>query len=492
MAELTVSRDRTRTILTFESGQRLSDVLKAHGIPLAQPCGGRGVCGKCSVSLKGHISPPGPAEQKAGTRLACQAVLLGNCEAVLPGSRPLEQIETGSEDRLAPDDPFPGQYGAAVDIGTTTIVLSLYDLKTGRCLGKSGLLNPQSAVAADVMGRIGAALAGDGERLRGQATCAVSVLLRQACVRAGIDEARVESLVVTGNTTMLYLLTGRSPAALSRAPFRADWLFDETVTLCGRQAYLPPCMHAFVGADITCAVLAGGLCGRRETSLLCDVGTNGELALWKEGRLLVTSTAAGPAFEAAGISCGCGSVAGAIDRVWIQEGQAAVHTIAQAPPAGICGSGLIDAVAAGLALHVIDETGALEEEAWPLAGNVRLLPADIRAVQLAKAAIAAGLETLLETAGIQARDLEVFYVAGGFGSHLNAQSAAAIGLFPKDAARKARVLGNAALAGAALLLMDQGKKQRARQIAAAARHVDLGGNPRFNQLYMEHMLFPET
>lgn len=492
MAELKVTRGGAQRVLTFEPGLRLAEVLGSQGLTVLQPCGGRGVCGKCAVMLSGQVSSPSPAEQKAGVRLACQAVLLGDCEAILPESRAMEQIEMGGRKCLTAKDPMPGRYGAAVDIGTTTVVLSLYDLPTGQCLAESGLMNPQAAVAADVMGRIGAALTGQGPQLRDQVIDAIGALLSQACARAEIDEAQVESLVVTGNTTMLYLLAGRNPSALSRAPFQADCLFDETVTLGGRRAYLPPCMHAFVGADITCAVLASGMCRREETSLLCDVGTNGEMALWKDGKLLVTSTAAGPAFEGAGISCGCGSVAGAIDRVWIQDGQAAVHTIGEARAVGLCGSGLIDAVAAGLPLGAIDETGAMEQDAWTLAEGVHLLPGDIRAVQLAKAAIAAGLDTLLATAGIRAQGLEAFYIAGGFGSHLNVRSAAAIGLFPEGAVQKARVVGNGALTGAALLLLDRGNQACARRIAASARHVNLGGNPRFNQLYMDHMLFPET
>ncbi len=491
MAELKVTRGSVQAVFPFEPGRRLSEVLKAHGTDLLQPCGGRGVCGKCAVMLSGHISSPAPAEQKAGTRLACQAVLTGDAEVILPESRPLQQIEMGGKGRLEPVSPMPGRYGAAADIGTTTVVLGLYDLHTGACLAESGMLNPQSAVAADVMGRIGAAMAGESARLLDQVTGAAGVLLSRACAEAGISSEQVESMVITGNTTMLYLVTGRDPAALSRAPFEADCLFDCTAEFCGRQAYLPPCMHAFVGADITCAVLASGMCGREETALLCDVGTNGELALWQDGKLLVTSTAAGPAFEGAGISCGCGSVAGAVDRVWVENGRLGAHTIGGAPASGVCGSGLIDAVAAALILGEVDETGAMEEDALVLAEGVRLLPGDIRAVQLAKAAIAAGVETLLETAGIQARAVDTFYIAGGFGSHLDVRSAAAIGLFPAVLTRKARVIGNAALTGAAQMLLDRRLQEQARRIAASAVHVNLGGNPRFNQHYMDRMMFEQ-
>jgi len=491
MAELTIIRGSARFTRFFEPGRALSDILTENGFETARPCGGRGRCGKCAVTLSGAVSAPNAAEQCAGARLACQAVLLGDAEVILPEARAMEQIETGGAATDAPLSPMDGSYGAAVDIGTTTVALRLFELRTGRCVGEAGLLNPQTAVAADVMGRIGAALNGGLGRLQAQIAGAVRALLQSACAQAGIDADAVESMVATGNTTMLYLLTGRSPEALSHAPFEADCLFDETLTADGRRVYLPRCMHAFVGADITCAVLASGQCDSDEISLLCDVGTNGELALWKDGALYVASTAAGPAFEGAGISCGCGSVRGAIDRVWVEDGRVRLHTIGNQPAVGVCGSGLIDAVAAALALGAVDETGAMDDDDFPLEGGVALLPRDIRAVQLAKAAIAAGIETLLETARVRTEDVRTLYIAGGFGSHLNVGSAAAIGLIPESLAPRVKVLGNAALSGAASLLLNTNGLDASRAIAARARHVSLGGNPKFNEHYMEQMLFPE-
>ena len=491
MPELTVIRGDSARVITFEPGRILMDVLLDHDIAGPHPCGGRGVCGKCAVRLTGSVSEPNSAEIAAGARLACQAVLLGDAAVVLPRDSAMEQIEMGSDGALVPVDPMPGDYGAAVDIGTTTVAVKLYDLKSGVCLGEAGLLNPQTSVAADVMGRIGAAMNGEGERMRAQITGAITDLLEKACREGGVPPKAVESMVVTGNTTMLYLLTGQNPEALSHAPFQADRLFDETVSLIGRQAYLPRCMHAFVGADITCAVLASGLCEQDQTALLCDAGTNGELALWHGGELLVTSTAAGPAFEGAGISCGLGSVKGAIDRIGVEDGRMTVHTIGGARAAGVCGSGLIDAVAAALKLGAVDETGAMDGDDFPLADDVKLIPKDIRQVQLAKAAIAAGIETLIESARLTADDVTVLDIAGGFGSHMNVKSAEAIGLFPPELTPRVRVLGNAALTGAAGMLMDRGLARKANAIAALARHIDLGGNPRFNEHYADQMFFPE-
>lgn len=477
MAELQIWQDGRCTIHTFVCPSPLYQLLESAGFPGRLPCGGRGVCGKCAVTLSGHVSVPNAAETASGTRLACQAHVLGDAQVFLP-TQVAEQIETETTS-ISVGTPMCGQIGAAIDIGSTTIVLRRYDLTDGRLLGQASMVNPQTSVAADVMGRIDAAMHGQLYKLQNQINGAISTLLFQAGGNA-------DCVVITGNTTMLYLLTGRDPSPLSHAPFEADTLFD----LPWENAYLPPCMHAFVGADISCAVLASRMCEHSETALLCDVGTNGELALWKDGTLYVTSTAAGPAFEGAGISCGCSSISGAIDRVWVENERLCTHTIADAPPVGLCGSGLIDAVAALLQMGHLDETGVLDDGEVVLASGVTLLQKDIRAVQLAKAAIAAGISALMEVSHTTCEEIANFYLAGGFGSHLNTASAAAIGLFPAALTSKIHVLGNAALAGASQLLLDQGCLLKIRQIAACAVHQNLGGNSSFNEYYMQNMLFP--
>lgn len=487
MATLTIHGIGVQTV-EFSPPVALDKLLTQTGVTPAKPCGGRGQCGKCAVAVTGAVSAPNEAEQRFGVRLACQTVLLGDAQVYLPAHSALRQIELGKSVFLTPS--ATGGHAAAIDIGTTTLALKLFDLSGGRCIAAGAMANPQICVAADVMGRIGAALQGQQKPLRRQITEALQTLLAAACAEAELSPDTVSSLVVTGNTTMLYLLTGRSPEALSRAPFEADTLFGTTVPILGRAAYLPPCMSAFVGADITCAVLASGMCDSGQTALLCDVGTNGEIALWHGGSLYVTSTAAGPAFEGAGISCGCASVDGAIDRVWLCEGKIAVHTIGGKPPVGLCGSGLIDAVAAFLSTEDIAPTGAIEAPLC-LCEGVTLQAADIRAVQLAKAAIAAGIEILLEHAGIKAADVARFYIAGGFGSHMNLQSAAAIGLFPAELAEKATVLGNAALTGAAQLLVDDAARGKAHSIAADAVSIRLSGNADFNDAYIDHMFFAD-
>ena len=489
MPELKIMRDGTCAVIKYHGEPILDDLLTQHGYAVAKPCGGRGTCGKCAVSVSGAVSQPNPAELSAGVRLACQIVLKGDAEATLPDTCKTVQIQTDGFSAATELMPMSGKYGAAADIGTTTVALKLFDLSKGSCLAETAASNPQVSTAADVMGRIDAAMKGALDKLQQDITQAISDLLAEACGKASLSPADVESLVLTGNTTMLYLLCGRDPVSLSRAPFKADMLFGNNINFLGATAYLPPCMNAFVGADITCAVLASEMCASEKPVLLCDIGTNGEIALWKSGTLYTTSTAAGPAFEGAGISCGCGSIPGAIDRVSTRNGSLSVHTIGDAPAAGVCGSGLVDAVAAFLDLEMIDETGAVEEDELPLANGIALQPRDIRAVQLAKAAIAAGIETTLEAADTTFDEIETFYIAGGFGSHLNTKSAAAIGLIPEELEPKVKVIGNAALSGAIRLLLHTPSIDDAQRIAASAVHVNLGGNPKFNERYMEKMFF---
>lgn len=488
MPVLTLWQNETCREISFSGTPTIGALLQQSGIVTPHPCGGRGRCGNCAVRAEGTLSAFTPAEEKAGSRLSCQTKLLGDAAVWLKSDSAAVEV-SGSAPVLG--KPMEGSFGAAIDIGTTTLALKLYDLKTGTLLAQRGILNPQGSVAADVMGRIGEAMEGQLPLLQSMVEEAIRNLLETACKETGISGEAVGSLVVTGNTTMLYLLTGRDPACLSAAPFRADCLFDRQDTLLGIPVYYPPCMNAFVGADITCAVLDSGMDLKKETALLCDIGTNGELALWKNGSLFVTSTAAGPAFEGAGISCGCGSIPGAIDRVWLDSGKICCHTIGEAPAVGLCGSGLVDAISAFLETGDIDETGAVEEDFLPLAENVRLQPADVRAVQLAKGAIAAGIRTLLELAQISEEEIHTLYIAGGFGSHLNTASAAAIGLIPANLSDRVRVLGNSALSGASRLLLNRELISAARDLARQAESVALSGNPRFNQHFMNAMLFGE-
>ena len=488
-------------------GTLLADALRLAGAQHVpdMPCAGLGRCGKCRVTAHGELSAPSEAERRhlsetelaAGVRLACQCRALGSCTAAK--AEPDKNVQTRIRlDGVMPEfahDPLFARYGAAIDIGTTTLAAQLYGAQG--LLAEAAAPNPQSSFGADVISRIGRSLAGDGAALAAAIRGALSSLLTAMAADAAIAPADIDAIVVTGNTAMLYLFTQRNPDCLAHAPFEADCLFGtalEAAALdlpCPRaQVYLPRCISAFVGADITCAILASGMCTRPATALLTDIGTNGEMALWHEGELLCCSTAAGPAFEGAGLSMGMGGRTGAVDRVWLDDaGALHAHVLGEGAPEGLCGSGVIDAVACLLRSGRMDETGVLEDAPAVIAAPAALSQADIRQVQLAKSAIAAGITAMLHSAQVAPAQVETLYIAGGFGSYLRIESAAAIGLIPPALAVRADVIGNAALSGAVMILLQKNHREVCVGLAGKAKTLELTTSADFIEAYTEGMLF---
>lgn len=504
MPKITLISPAGKTVITAKSGALLSELLLSGGSSLEMPCGGKGRCGKCRVRAEGglseitaeEIAALRPEEQSAGIRLACCTRLTGDATVWTEASPKAGQIQAAGIAGSFAKKPFFRNYGAAVDIGTTTLAARLY--------GKEGLVssavsfNPQRVFGADVISRIHAAMEGNAEELARCIREEIARLLTKMAGKARLPVQEIDAMVITGNTAMLHLFAKADPAPLAAAPFQAKELFGKTAEgkdfglPCHAQAkiYLPRCISAFVGADITTALLASGICDREETALLADIGTNGEMALWHGGRLLCCSTAAGPAFEGAGLSCGMPGVTGAIDQILVKDGKLVVHVIGDVPASGICGSGVVDAAAAIKQLGWMDETGYLRSaEEIILAGEARLTQKDIRMVQLAKSAICAGVQTLLDTAGVEDESLQAFAVAGGFGSYLNLKNAAMIGLYPPKLESKAIVLGNAALSGAVMLLENADLICRSEQIAQDADTVDLSADPVFMEQYVLCMQF---
>lgn len=499
MAVVTI---RDHGVRSVPEGTLLSEVLLPDH-PIEMPCGGQGRCGKCRVTALGALSPLSeteegflsPEELSRGVRLACCAQVEGDCTVTLPHSGD-SRVRLSGEMGGFTLQPLFSRYGAAMDIGTTTLAARLYGAD-GTLLAEAGAANPQAPWGADVISRIDAALRGSLEALSTAIRQALGGLLTELAERAGISPGEIDYLVITGNTTMLYLLTQTSPEELSHAPFTASRLFAETLPASALElpcpaarVYLPRCISAFVGADITTALLAGELTRDGETRLLVDIGTNGEVALWSDGRLLCCSTAAGPAFEGAGLSMGMQGKAGAIDHVETRGGTLSAHVIGGGAPAGLCGSGVIDAVACLLELELLDETGFLEEDPALISGEVSLTQKDIRMIQLAKSAIHAGISTLLASASLSPARVTELAIAGGFGSYINVENAGRIGLIPGELVPGVRVLGNAALSGAAMLLLDRSAAARSEALAAGAETVDLSSDPKFMDAYTNGMFFP--
>ena len=469
------------------------------------PCGGHGLCGKCKVKATGDLSPLSENERQRltsqeiadGVRLACSATIFGDCHVEWYRASAEHTVRVAGDMPEVVLAPIFTRYGVAIDIGTTTLAAKLYD-ESGNCLAQATGMNPQSRWGADVISRIEAALSGEGSSIATLTRKAVDDLIYALSKDAAIDSPKIDGVVITGNTVMLHLLTETSVEPLSHAPFRAKRLFGEWLTaeelslaalLPTAKIYLPPCMEAFVGADITTALLASEICGQSDSRLLVDIGTNGEMALWHDGALYCCSTAAGPAFEGAGISMGMSGQTGAIDRVQIVNGELYAHVIGEGSPLGICGSGVIDAVACLLDLEWMDETGYLDDDPVMITSSVSFTQEDVRAVQLAKSAISAGICTLLAVSDLPIGSLRELIIAGGFGSYLSILSAIRIGLIPRGLNGRIRVIGNGALSGAVMLLLSRDLHQGAEDLAQKANVVTLSANPVFTRAYMEGMLF---
>ncbi|MBP3375503.1 MAG: DUF4445 domain-containing protein [Clostridia bacterium] len=485
-----------------EVGDLLSEIIRGE-----KPCGGHGRCGKCRVVAKGFLSAPSESELKLltrgeterGVRLACLTRALGDCDVETNEEISREQIITSGATEDFELDPIFERYGVAIDIGTTTLAARLYGAD-GSLLAELAEINPQIEWAADVISRVEAALSGKESELAQAIRQALDGMIGKLSAIADIDTKAIDGVVVTGNTVMLSLLVGESVEPFAHAPFDAKRLFGEYIEAselelhsleADTRVYLPPCISAFVGADTTCAIIATGLL-KSECAMLVDIGTNGEIALNNNGRLAVCSTAAGPAFEGVGITMGMRGAAGAIDKVYIEDGGIKAHVVGDTAPVGICGSGLVDAVACMLENEIIDESGYLEDDEFTILSPVYLTPKDIRMLQLAKSAICAGILTLIKTEKIDISNISRLYIAGGFGSYLNLESASRIGLIPRALKDKAVTVGNAALGGAAMMLLDRGAMDKAEKLSKSAFVVELSSNPIFSDLYMSGMMLEPT
>ena len=488
MPKLRIVQGAVQKEVSFSGTPRLSAVLQEQNVYLEMPCGGRGVCGKCKAEADGLLSPLTEREEALGSRLACQTRLLGDAVVTLPMRVAMANIAATGERPAFAYQPMKGRYGLAVDIGTTTLAASVLSLTDGGVLATAVAENPQRSIAADVIGRIEAAMAGQASLLQSLVNQAIVELKHTLCAELALSPDEIDQTVITGNTTMLYLFTGRDPETLSHAPFQADCLFGQWQAPLLEHTYLPRCVGAFIGADITCAILASQMCRRQDTTLLIDVGTNGEIALRHKGRLYVCATAAGPAFEGSGIECGSGSVPGAIDSAWAENGVFACTTIGSCASASICGSGVIDSIATLLKLERLDETGLLDAERVSLDGNVVITQRDVRNVQMAKSAIAAGVLTLCKHVGVSMEEIATLYLAGGFGKYINLHNAAAIGLIPQALVQKTRVIGNAALIGTEMLLLQTDYIAETIACANESETVVLSGNLVFSDYYMECMM----
>lgn len=540
------------------TGATILEAARAAGVTIEAPCNGAGSCGKCRVfvtdaELASLRLPDGSGPFEAGEGLsailACHAEVLADLTVTVP-ERKEEGLKIAAHGvrgditlrpcvvkRYDPDrhetavlaggellaveggDTSAERFGLVVDIGTTTLVAALIDLVDGRELATASGLNPQSLHAQDVLSRIRFASTPDGlEEMRRSVVEEINRLIASVVDQAGVGPERVYEAILAGNTTMIHLACGVDPASLGKYPYTVEFRGG-----CHRSAaetrlaiapaglvYLPPAISAYVGADITAGILATRLHGEKGTTLLVDIGTNGEMAIVREGKLWATSTAAGPAFEGMNIACGMRAGKGAIERFHVREnGGLEIGVIGGGEATGICGSGLIDIVAELVREGVIGPNGrfvnaervslpsTLRERlairdgksAFLLTEGVFLSQQDIRQVQLAKGAIRAGIDLLLRHLGVGAGDVCSVLIAGSFGYHLRAESLITLGLLPLAFAGKIEFVGNTSKTGAETILLDRECRLEMVRLVAGVEVVELAAAADFDKAFVASLGF---
>ena len=517
---------------------------RSHGVTgIEAPCGGKGTCGKCRVT----VTKPYHKEVLACQTKICDGmeIIVGGKESTIDKEDSMVVLTNGGsisekfnehvnrnvvlkEETANEHEKAESNEGtlAACDIGTTTVVCYLIDKETGQIIAVRSGANPQRSFGADVLSRIDAAArADDNDKANGgqqmMQTQIVSLLngwISEMLMECG--RTKVCLFSVAGNTVMCHLLMGISPEKLGKAPFMPDEYFgrefnplDIGFENC-QTMIIFPAVSGFIGGDITAGMMETVNCN--ELTLYLDIGTNGEMALGKGDRYVCCATAAGPAFEGAQIELGMPASKGAVDKVWLEGRRIKYSVIGNDRPVGLCGSGLIDALAVLLKAGIIDENGTIlsgqelpilfrsyvfeveaEETAQStepylavhIAPGVYITQEDIRKLQLAKGAIAAGIEVLFKEYGCTPCNIDVLTFAGGFGNYIDKASAAAIGLFPQELLDKAKEVGNAAGNGAVSAALSQEAWERALEIRGDMRYIELASYPHFDEMYVEHMNF---
>ena len=503
----------SETTVDVPHGTLVSDAAKKAGVWIDSPCGGKGTCKKCAILLS--------QDGKTESVLACQTRVTADCSIILSNSESIEPLSEGIL-RNVPYSPYPGantfssrSCAAAFDLGTTTIVCYLLDAKSGDQIAAAGTQNPQSAYGADVITRANYVLTSERPELMQE--CAVEALNRllqqvlDSCSREWND---LTFITLVGNTVMLHLLLGYPVNQLVCSPYQPYRTERQILPAnqIGLYAQCPlliaPVIGGFVGADTVACMSATQFDTKNYPALLIDVGTNGEIALTDGKRIVCCSTAAGPAFEGANISCGMRAVAGAIDHIWLEDQRLCYSVIGKGDPLGVCGSGLIELCALLSRQNVIDESGRFREDA-PLGDRiftmqngmkaflvsqkertVVLTQKDIRELQLGKAAIRAGIETLLHEQKLTSEQIHETLLAGAFGNYLSPQSLCDIGLLPRSLFGSIRSAGNAAGEGAKLYARNFSLFEESESLAKKTDYIELALSPVFTEYYIDAMTFP--
>ena len=468
-----------------EPGTTVLKAMLDAGLSPDAPCGGRGTCGKCKVLISGE------------TVLACKTIVQQDMTVTLPVREETAILTEGRSTGTCADGTHA--YAAAIDIGTTTLVAFLLDGRTGEVLATASAMNPQTRYGADVIARIEAAMESDEPVLQNAILPRLRELLRELTQLGGIRLQDITLVSVVGNTAMHHLFLNIDPKPLVTPPYMPA--VREALEL-PAAPLLPihpngilrilPNIAGFVGGDTVGCMTAVDFGALNSLTLMIDIGTNGEMVLGTKNRRIACSTAAGPAFEGARISMGMRGSPGAIDHVWIENGELRHHTIGETAAKGICGSGLLDLVACLLELGILDESGYLEEAPYFVPGTcVTLTQKDIREVQLAKAAIRAGIELMCVHLGVTPGQIRSVLLAGAFGSYMDPRSACRIGMIPPVLLDRIQPIGNAAGEGAKKCAVSAASYAYSQKLAAETEFLELASRPEFQDCFVDALEFCE-
>ena len=457
------------------AGENLLAVLRSADLLPEAPCGGNGTCGKCKVIVDGEEV------------LACRTFVNGDMTVTIPAAQEFVILTDGIRRAFSAADGIC----LAVDIGTTTVVA--YLIENGKVLSAESRKNPQASYGADVVSRIRHGIQGQKERLTASIRDCVADMTANLLTK--FQKANLQRVCIVGNPAMQQLFLGMPVDNLVTAPFpplltkAASMDGGKVISLWdGAELLIVPNISGYIGADTVACILATGMDKAEQLSLLVDIGTNGEMVLGNKDRLVACATAAGPALEGAGISCGMQAANGAIDHV---DGDFTCHVIGEGKATGICGSGLLDAVAAALHNGLINQRGRVlnETHTLPLTEPVGLTQEDIRQLQQAKGAIAAGIRLMADHLGIALQDIETVYLAGAFGTFLDPHAACRIGLIPAELEEKIRPVGNAAGSGAQAMVCNRELFADTDRLVASIAHLDLALLPGWAKCFAESMRF---
>jgi len=475
------------------AGTPLIDVLHEFGVEF--PCGGKGTCGSCKVKLKsGELEIDSIQQQKLDKlnlgkewRLACF------CLAVSDITLEISQFDNIILAEYSTFDFKPKQgIGIAIDLGTTTVVVQLVNLENGHVLDSVSEINPQARFGSDLISRIQSCLDGNCDELQNLIRLKIGEMIQSILQKHPVDVSKV---TMVGNTVMHHIFSGLPVNSLSYYPFSSPDLGAQKFTPIDLKWDLPgkaeiqfyPSIGSFVGSDILAGIAATKMAEHKNYSVLIDLGTNGEIVVGNCDKIICASTAAGPAFEGAKISQGMRATTGAISSVIFENGELKTHVIGNVTAKGICGSGLVDVMAILLNREEIGMFGEINsgDDKVKLTKRVSITQQDIREFQLAKAAIAAGIQILLNQLKIGYEDVAKVFIAGGFGNFLNIENVIRTGLIEYDADKIVK-LGNTALIGAKMFLFED--EEIIQHILSKTTHVNLEADPNFQDIYIDKMM----